>query len=88
MRKNVIENKAALAPLLKALNTLEKQIEIIGNQVARIDQELGKPETYAKPETIATLTQDRARFQAALNEAESRWIAAAEQVENAKISHI
>jgi len=55
----------------------------IGARKATIDQRIADPATYAGAADVPGLLREQASLAAALGEAEARWLAAAEAIEEA-----
>ena len=83
-RKKAAEARAELSPLRKSMQKAEKDIEKLSAQIRRIDARLHDPDIYqGPPEKLAELTRLKAAAERAVAEAESRWMEAAERLEEA-----
>ena len=84
-RKAAAEARARVAPLKKVVDDLDKRMQRLSADIARLETALADPELYVKnPAKAADLGRERARAQDALEEAELAWLDAAEAYETAK----
>jgi len=84
-RKASAAARAAIAPLKKKADDLERQIETVGNQIKLIDLKLSDPDIYVKRASEAVaLGKDKARLEEKLVTLEGEWMEAAEVYEAAR----
>jgi ATP-binding cassette subfamily F protein 3 len=82
-RRLAAERRAELAPLKKAMQAAEKQVEKLAADIARLDAELADPALYAAAEKAQKTAQQRGQLAKRLGEAEELWLAATETYESA-----
>jgi ATP-binding cassette subfamily F protein 3 len=84
-RQASADNRRKLKPLRQEITRLERELARLGEQRAAITKTLAEPELYADDakDRLKGLLLDRARLDRAFDEAESRWLAAGEQLERA-----
>ncbi|WP_416898414.1 MAG: ABC-F family ATP-binding cassette domain-containing protein [Minwuia sp.] len=83
-RKKKAEARAELAPVRKAMQEAETQIERLNAQIRRIEVKLQDPKVYdGPPEKLAELGKLKALAEQAIEAAELRWMEAAEKLEEA-----
>jgi len=82
-RRLAAERRRELEPLRRALKEAERAVTDIGARKATIDQRIADPATYAGAADVPGLLREQASLAAALGEAEARWLAAAEAIEEA-----
>lgn len=81
-RRASAEARAQLAPFRKAVKEAEKEIEKLTALRDRIDERLQDPKIYdGPPEKVTELSRKKADTEKALEEAEMRWMAAEEELE-------
>ncbi len=83
LRRLAAERRAELAPLKKAMQAAEKQVERLAADVARHDAELADPALYAAADKAQKIVQQRGQLAKRLAEAEEAWLSASEAYENA-----
>ncbi len=85
-RKAAADARAKIAPLKKAAEALEKDMEKISAQIRVIEDALGDEQLYLKfPDKAKALVLDKGKLEAKLEKAEETWLAAAEIYEAAKL---
>jgi ATP-binding cassette subfamily F protein 3 len=77
------ERRRELEPLRRALKAAERAVSDLSARKAALDQRIADPATYAGAADVAGLLREQASLGAALGEAEARWLAAAEAIEEA-----
>ena len=82
-RRLAAERRRELEPLRRALKAAERAVADLGARKAALDQRIADPATYAGAADVAGLLREQASLAAALGEAEARWLAAAEAIEEA-----
>jgi ATP-binding cassette subfamily F protein 3 len=83
-RRAAAERRQALEPLRRELRAAERALGEASARKADVDRQLADPETYAAGgAALEALLRDQAALAAALAEAEMRWLAAAEAVDDA-----
>ena len=83
-RRDAAERRIQLAPLKKAMQAAEKQVDKMSGDIARLDAVLADPALYAKDAGKAKqLTLDRGQLAKSLAGAEESWLAATEAYEAA-----
>ena len=82
-RRLAAERRRELEPLRRALKEAERAVSDLGTRKAALDQRIADPATYAGGGDVAGLLREQASLAAALREAEARWLAAAEAIEEA-----
>jgi len=84
-RRAAVERRQAIGSLRNALRMAERQLAEITARKEALDRRLADPALYANGGAeIADLLREQASAAAALAEAEARWLAAAEAVEQAE----
>ncbi|HJT07868.1 MAG TPA: ABC-F family ATP-binding cassette domain-containing protein, partial [Stellaceae bacterium] len=84
-RRAAVERRQAIGSLRNALRMAERQLAEITARKEALDRRLADPALYANGGAeIADLLREQASAVAALAEAEARWLAAAEAVEQAE----
>ncbi|WDI31660.1 ABC-F family ATP-binding cassette domain-containing protein [Hyphococcus flavus] len=84
-RKASAESRLSLQPLKKAAEALEKRIEALNNTMTRLDAALAEPGLFETNLPRATkLSKERSALLNAISQAETEWLEALEQYENAK----
>jgi len=85
-RRAAAARRAQLAPLKKAVQAAEKNVERTTAKLADIDAELGDSELYARePERAKKLSMERSKMAKNLEIAEAEWMAAMETYESAEV---
>ncbi|MCL4766255.1 MAG: ATP-binding cassette domain-containing protein [Hyphomicrobiaceae bacterium] len=83
-RRASAERRAELAPLKKAMQQAERQVERIAAEIAALDTALADPDLYAcNPDKAQRLSIDRGQAAKRLTNAEEAWLAATEAYEGA-----
>jgi ATP-binding cassette subfamily F protein 3 len=82
-RRLAAERRRELEPLRRALKEAEHAVGDLSQRKAALDQRIADPATYAGAADVAGLLRAQASLAAALGEAEARWLAAAEAIEEA-----
>jgi ATP-binding cassette subfamily F protein 3 len=81
-RREAALRREALAPLKKKIGSVERALERIRGEIARLDSELAVPDLYAKdPEKAAELARERAGHAHDFARAESEWLDLSEELE-------
>jgi ATP-binding cassette subfamily F protein 3 len=83
LRRTAAERRAELAPLRKAMQLAEKNVERLGDDIARLDAALAVPNLYADAVKAQRLSIERGQTTKRLAEAEEAWLAATEEFERA-----
>jgi ATP-binding cassette subfamily F protein 3 len=84
-RRAAASQRRALEPLRRSLQRAEKKLSELGARKAELDHRLADPETYrAESSELGALLREQATLAAALEEAEARWLDAAEAIEAAE----
>jgi ATP-binding cassette subfamily F protein 3 len=84
-RRAAAERRAELAPLRKAMQAAETQVEQIGKDIARLDRLLADPELYARdPAKAKSAGVERGQLAKRLAETEQAWLIATEAYEQAQ----
>ncbi len=84
-RRLAAQQRAALAPLKKAVETAEREIAKLEQKIAKIDDELASDSLYNDDTgRLQTLTKQRGELQRALDDKESQWMDAQEAYETAQ----
>ena len=85
-RKQAAERRSELAPLKKAMQRAEAQVEKIAAEIATLDVRLADPALYTQDASAARqLSIDRGLAAKRLTQAEEAWLSATEAYENAAI---
>ena len=82
-RRLAAERRRELEPLRRALKEAERAVADLSKRKAALDQRISDPATYDGIADVAGLLRDQASLAAELGEAEARWLAAAEAIEEA-----
>ena len=82
-RRLAAERRRELEPLRRALKEAERAVSDLSARKTALDRRIADPETYAGGADVAGLLREQAALAAALGEAEARWLAAAEAIEEA-----
>ena len=82
-RRLAAERRRELEPLRRALKEAERAGGDLSQRKAALDRRIADPATYAGAADIAGLLREQAALAAALGDAEARWLAAAEAIEEA-----
>jgi ATP-binding cassette subfamily F protein 3 len=83
-RRTAAERRAELAPLKKAVDTAEKQVERLTSEIAKRDCLLADPDLYSRDAARAQqISIERGQLSKTLAEAEESWLAASEAYEAA-----
>jgi len=84
-RRDTAGRRQDSGPLRRRLRDAEKKLADLTARKAAVERTLANPTTYAAAgETLQTLLRDQARIGAALDEAEARWLEAAQAIEEDK----
>ncbi|MES1180087.1 MAG: ABC transporter ATP-binding protein, partial [Hyphomicrobium sp.] len=83
-RRAAAEKRAELAPLKKAVQAAEKQVDKLTKEIAALDAVLGDSAIYStNPQRAQAAAQQRGQFAKELQSAEDAWLAATEAYEEA-----
>ncbi|MGQ0582041.1 MAG: ABC-F family ATP-binding cassette domain-containing protein [Reyranella sp.] len=83
-RKTSADNRAQKAPLKKAVDSAEKMLARLTEQLDGVLTKLADPAIYSGPKTVVTdLQREKARLEREVANAEQRWLAAQEAFEKA-----
>jgi ATP-binding cassette subfamily F protein 3 len=82
-RRLAAERRKELEPLRRALKDAERAMADLTKRKAALDQRIADPATYADAGDVSGLMREQTALGAALSEAEARWMAAAEAIEEA-----
>jgi len=82
-RRAAAERRRELEPLRRQLKEAERVVGDLAARKAALDQRIADPATYQGSGDVAGLLREQAALAAALGEAEGRWLAAAEAIEEA-----
>jgi ATP-binding cassette subfamily F protein 3 len=82
-RRLAAERRRELEPLRRALKEAERAVTDLTARKTALDQRIADPATYAGAADVSGLLREQAALAAALGEAEARWLAAAEAIEEA-----
>jgi ATP-binding cassette subfamily F protein 3 len=86
-RRAAADRRAELAPLKKAMQAAEKQVEKFSKEIGALDALLADTEMYAKdPQKAQRAAQERGLVSKKLAEAEDAWLVASEAYEQAAAS--
>jgi len=77
------ERRRALEPLRRQARTAEEEVHRLTQERARIDAALADPAVYGDPARLAALGRERAALTQRLDAAETRWLEAAQALEEA-----
>jgi len=84
-RRAAAERRAQIAPLKRAVETAEKKLAILNDQLSKVEAALNTPGLYEKePPRVIALTKQRADVAARVGEAETQWLTASEAYEAAR----
>ncbi|HLI21668.1 MAG TPA: ABC-F family ATP-binding cassette domain-containing protein [Stellaceae bacterium] len=83
-RRAAAERRRELEPLRRQLKEAERTVGDLSARKAALDRRIADPGTYERAGDIAGLLREQAALAAALGEAEARWLAAAEAIEEAQ----
>jgi ATP-binding cassette, subfamily F, member 3 len=83
IRRAAAEKRAELAPLQQRIKRAEAAIARLTKELARFDAALAAPDLYADPVKASGLAKDRADAARALEAAESDWLTASTEYEEA-----
>ena len=84
-RRAAAEERARLAPLKKAMDAAEKQVDRLTAQKANLQARLADPALYEGPaDTVQALQRDLGTLEKTLAEAEAAWMEALEAYETAQ----
>jgi len=75
------ERRQKLAPLRKAAKAIEDEVKRLHQVKRGIERKLADPSTYAAATDIAGLERERQRLEAAIAEAEERWLEVEGEIE-------
>ena len=83
-RREAAEKRANLKPLRERAKALENQLEKFNTLLARADEALANPDTFAKsPERAAQIAKDRAALAERIAETEEEWLTVMGELEGA-----
>jgi ATP-binding cassette subfamily F protein 3 len=82
-RREAAARRAETAPLRRAVQTAEKQLEVLTAQRAKIDAALADPRAYEDPAKAQRLSIERADITRRMAAAEESWLAAPADLEEA-----
>jgi ATP-binding cassette, subfamily F, member 3 len=82
-RRLAAERRRELEPLRRALKEAERAVTDLTTRKTALDQRIADPATYAGAADVSGLLREQASLAAVLGEAEARWLAAAEAIEEA-----
>jgi ATP-binding cassette subfamily F protein 3 len=82
-RRLAAERRKELEPLRRALKEAERVVTDLTTRKAALDQRIADPATYAGAADVSGLLREQASLATAVGEAEARWLAAAEAIEEA-----
>ena len=83
-RKAAADNRSNKAPLKKAVDSAEKMLARLTDQLNGVLAKLGDPAIYAGPGNVVTdLQKEKARLEREVENAEKRWLTAQEALEAA-----
>jgi ATP-binding cassette, subfamily F, member 3 len=83
IRRAAAEKRAELAPLQQRIKRAEAAIGRLTKELARLDAALAAPDLYANPAKASGLAKDRADTARALEAAETDWLTASTEYEEA-----
>ncbi|MBN2340820.1 MAG: ABC-F family ATP-binding cassette domain-containing protein [Deltaproteobacteria bacterium] len=85
-RRDAAQNRARLAPLKKAAQVAENQVETLTAEKADLQEQLADPSIYeGPPETIASLNARLKEVTEALDIAEEEWLVTLDELESAMV---
>lgn len=82
-RRLAAERRAELAPLKKAMQSAEKQVEKLTVEIAKLDTALADPALYATADKAQKTALERGQLAKRLSEAENAWLQATDTFETA-----
>jgi ATP-binding cassette subfamily F protein 3 len=83
-RRAAAERRQALGPLRRELQTAERRLGDLTDRKSAVDRQLAEPEVYAAGGSrLEALLREQATLAVALAEAETRWLAAADALDQA-----
>ncbi len=86
-RQDSAARRLEVAPLRKSIKEAEQKLARLRTELEKVDAILADPKVYdGAPERIALLGKDKARFTAAIEATEERWLALSEELELAERS--
>ena len=81
-RRAAADKRASLAPLKKAMQAAEKQVEKLSGDIARLDAKLADAQLYANdPQGAQSAAIERGQLAKRLSDAEEQWLIASEAYE-------
>jgi ATP-binding cassette subfamily F protein 3 len=85
-RRAAADKRASLAPLKKAMQAAEKQVEKLHGEIARLDAKLADPQLYARdPQGAQSAAIERGHLAKRLSDMEEQWLIASEAYETASV---
>jgi ATP-binding cassette subfamily F protein 3 len=85
-RRAAADKRASLAPLKKAMQAAEKQVEKLHGEIARLDAKLADPQLYARdPQGAQSAAIERGHLAKRLSDMEEQWLIASEAYEVASV---
>lgn len=87
-RREDADRRRQLQPLRSRLKTLEKELERLGMEKARVDAQLADNSIYgsAEKDKLKATLQDQVRIQQALQQTEASWLEVCEALEAAELA--
>ncbi len=82
-RRAAAERRAELAPLKKAVQAAEKEVECLTREVTKRDAALADPALYEDPTKVERISTERGKLARKLAEAEEAWLTASEAYDKA-----
>jgi ATP-binding cassette, subfamily F, member 3 len=82
-RRLAAERRKELEPLRRAMKEAERAVADLAKRKTALDQRIADPATYAGAADVSGLLREQATLAASLGDAEARWLAAAEAIEEA-----
>ncbi|MBI1210118.1 MAG: ATP-binding cassette domain-containing protein [Alphaproteobacteria bacterium] len=83
-RRSSAERRSQLAPLKRQVDQAEKKLEILNDELSKVEAALNTPNIYEKePYRVVSLTRERADLMRRVEAAEAEWLRAAEAHEQA-----
>lgn len=83
-RKAAADRRTELAPLKRAVQAAERDVEKLTADIIRLDRELASPALYADPAKAQRVSMERGQIAKRLSEAEEAWLAASSAFEHAQ----
>ncbi len=83
-RRAAADKRAELAPLKKAMQAAERDVDKLSKDIAKIDATLADPKLYDEPAKAQTLALDRGMIAKQLLIAEDKWLNATDAFEQAQ----